>query len=229
MRAQKNISVNHGQDPFGVLVWDLPTRLFHWLLVLAVAGAVISGMLGGLAMIWHARAGIVVLALVVFRLAWGFAGNRQARFADFVAGPAAVIDYAKTLLSGKARPWLGHNPMGGWSILAMLAALLVQAGTGLFANDDIFLQGPLADRVGQAASTLLTRVHLLNRWVLVSLICLHLTAVAFYFIIKKENLIAPMLTGFKRWPEPVPEAGHPWRALPIALAAALVVYLLVRQ
>lgn len=222
------MSVHHGQDHYPVMVWDLPTRLFHWLLVLAVAGAVVSAMLGGLAMIWHARAGFAVLALVVFRLAWGFAGNRQARFSDFVAGPGAVLAYAKAMVNGKALAWLGHNPMGGWSILAMLAALLVQAGTGLFANDDIFIQGPLADRVSDATGILLSRIHLINRWILVSLIGLHLAAVAFYLTIKGENLITPMLTGCKRWHEAVPDAGHPWRALPIALAAALVVYFVAR-
>lgn len=226
MNHQHGGPSDSNQNP--VPVWDLPTRLFHWLLVLAVVGAVLTGLLGGLAMIWHARAGFVVLALVIFRLSWGFAGNRQARFVSFVKGPAAVIDHAKAMVRGKAHPWLGHNPMGGWSILAMLAALLVQAGTGLFANDDIFLQGPLAARVSEAASILLTRVHLLNRWVLAFLIGLHLAAVAFYLIIKGENLIVPMLTGRKRWPEPVMDDGRPWRALPIALAAALVVYFVAR-
>jgi len=210
-------------------VWDLPTRLFHWLLATWVAISFVTGSLGGNTMTWHLRSGFAILALLLFRLVWGFAGSRTSRFSDFVKGPSAVLRYAATLLCPDSPRFLGHNPMGGWSVMAMLLALLLQAVSGLFADDQIMTAGPLAGWVSGAVSEALTRLHRLNRWMLVGLVGLHLGAILFYLFIKGENLIKPMVTGRKPWTG----GGEvifcsPWRAVLAALAAALVVWFIVR-
>lgn len=216
--------------PKSVLVWDLPTRLFHWLLVILVIVSFVTGNIGGNAMQYHEWSGFTILFLLLFRLGWGFFGSRESRFATFVVGPAAVVRYAATLLRRDSRRYLGHNPLGGWSIIAMLLALGVQAGTGLFANDDIVTEGPLYDWVSKAVSDWLTRVHKLNQMVIIGLVSIHVLAVLFYFFYKRENLIKPMLTGVKQWEGPIPESptGRTWLAAPIAALAIIAVYFLVR-
>ena len=124
-----------------ILVWDLPVRLFHWLLVMLVIVSFVTGELGGTWMQIHLWSGYTILGLLLFRLAWGFIGGHHARFSSFVRGPNAVRRYARTLWDRSAPRHLGHNPLGGWSVLAMLLLLLFQVATGLFANDDIFTQG----------------------------------------------------------------------------------------
>lgn len=214
---------------FKVLVWDLPTRLFHWLLVGCTIVSVGTAKLAGLAMQYHEWCGVAILVLVLFRALWGVVGGRHARFISFVAGPRKVIAYARTLSGGGVERYLGHNPLGGWSILAMLAALGVQVGTGLFANDDIFTEGPLAHWVSKAASDYLTHIHHTNKFILIVLVSLHLAAVAFYHAVKKENLVTPMVTGYKRWPKAGSDTKDHWmRALLmmviIALAIGWVIY-----
>jgi len=121
-----------------VLVWDLPTRLFHWLLLICVILSFVTGIIGGNAMEYHLLSGYTILVLLIFRLAWGFVGSRTARFSSFVKGPATVLAHVATLLKKKTEdPYLGHNPLGGWSIVAMLLVMFVQVATGLFANPAI--------------------------------------------------------------------------------------------
>jgi cytochrome b len=213
-----------------VSVWDLPTRLFHWLLVILVIVSFVTGNIGGNAMQYHEWSGFTILTLLLFRLAWGFVGSRESRFATFVVGPAAVVRYAATLLRRDSQHYLGHNPLGGWSIIAMLLALWVQVGTGLFANDDIVTEGPLYHWVSKAMSDWLTRVHNLNKTVIIGLVSIHVLAVLFYFFYKRENLLKPMLTGVKQWRGPIPESstGRTWAAAPIAALAIVAVYILVR-
>ncbi|HZP94673.1 MAG TPA: cytochrome b/b6 domain-containing protein [Burkholderiales bacterium] len=212
-----------------VRVWDLPVRLFHWLLVALVISQIITASIGGNAMYYHERGGYTILALVLFRIAWGFLGSRHARFSDFVRGPAAVSAYAKNLLRGEAQPYAGHNPLGGWSVIAMLASLLLQASTGLFANDDVMLEGPLAKHVSKAVSDAVTRVHDVNAVVLLTLVCVHVAAVLYYLLARRENLIRPMLTGNKTWDGAPPAATRPalWRAAVLLLTAVGLVYLIV--
>ena len=212
------------------MVWDVPTRLFHWLLVIFVIFSYVTGNIGGNAMQYHEWSGFTILALLLFRLVWGFVGSRESRFMTFVRGPSAVVRYATTLLRSDSTHYRGHNPLGGWSIIALLFTLLVQAGTGLFANDDIVTEGPLFDWVSKAASDWLTRVHKLNQQVIIVLVCVHVLAVLFYFFYKHDNLVKPMITGVKQWSgaEPLPETGRIWMAVVIAGLAALAVYLLVR-
>ena len=211
-------------------MWDLPTRLFHWLLVALVAISFVTASIGGNAMRYHEWSGFTILALLLFRLVWGVIGSRESRFVNFVQGPSAVVRYATTLLGRDATPYLGHNPLGGWSIIAMLLTLFVQAATGLFANDDIITEGPLFDWVSKATSDWLTRVHNINQEVIIALVSIHVLAVLFYLFFKRENLIKPMIAGVKEWHGTGPQSatGRSWIAALIAAIAALAVYLLVR-
>jgi cytochrome b len=210
-----------------LLVWDLPTRLFHWLLLILVTVSFVTGYLGGLWMRYHVWSGCSILGLLVFRLVWGFVGGRYARFSAFVRGPATALRYARAMLRRESSRYPGHNPLGGWSVMAMLTVLLVQATTGLFATDDIFTKGPLYPWVSDATSHWLTHIHMLNQEVILLLVSLHVAAVLFYLIIKRENLIKPMLTGHKQWHgEDRASTDHfGWAAL-IAGIIAVGVYLL---
>ena len=174
-------------------IWDLPTRLFHWALAACVIGALVSINLGGNAVAWHFRFGYAILALLLFRLVWGFAGPRYARFSSFPPNPVAAWRYLRGQdpQAGAA----GHSPLGALSVFALLLALAVQVGTGLFANDAIMWDGPLKPLVSNATSDLLTRVHKLNRLVVIGLVLLHLAAIAFYAIVRRRNLVRPMITG----------------------------------
>lgn len=175
-----------------IRLWDLPTRLFHWLLVLAIAAAVLTGKIGGDLIEWHARSGLFILGLVVFRLVWGFIGSPTARFANFIRGPRAIKAYLRGEWQG-----VGHNPLGALSVLALLAFVAAQVGSGLFANDDITFQGPLAGLIGKEASDRARALHSLVFYGLLGIVALHLAAIAFYTRIKRENLLKPMLTGWK--------------------------------
>ena len=212
-----------------IRVWDIPTRLFHWALVGLVICSFITGKIGTSAMQYHEWSGVAILILVVFRLGWGLIGGRQSRFSDFVKGPAAVFRYASTLFDKDSKPHIGHNPLGGWSILAMLASLFIQAATGLFANDDILTEGPLYDLVSKQTSDWLTDVHHLNQNILALLVAIHLGAIMFHFVVKRENLIKPMITGFKTWDHELDSSwGSPQLALIltviIAIAAWVIIY-----
>jgi cytochrome b len=181
-------------------VWDWPVRLFHWSLAALALAALITAKLRGDAMVWHMRCGFAILALVLFRILWGFAGSYHARFGSFVRRPAHVVDYAKAVAGRDHPPSVGHNPVGGWSVVALLLVLLVQACTGLFANDDITTDGPLVKLVTKELSDTLTKLHHRNFWLLSGLIALHLGAVFYHLVVLKDNLIRPMLTGVKHLP-----------------------------
>jgi len=135
MEQTKHTHENTESPARSVRVWDLPTRLFHWLLVILVITSYVTGNIGGNAMQYHEWSGFAILALLMFRLVWGFVGSRESRFATFVYGPPAVISYARILLRRSSVHYLGHNPLGGWSIIALLFTLLVQAATGLFTSN----------------------------------------------------------------------------------------------
>jgi cytochrome b len=214
-------------------VWDLPTRLFHWALLLAVAASVVTGkfdsVLGPSTLEWHKRSGLAVLGLLLFRLGWGFAGGTHARFANFLRGPRAVIDYAKGLASGTAPEAAGHNPLGGWSVVAMLAALAVQAGAGLFlVQEDYGFEGPLAHFASRALSDRLGSIHKANFWFIAVLVAMHVAAIAFYAVAKRQDLVGAMVSGRKAL-GPGREAdesrgGGAIAATAIAIAAAAAVW-----
>lgn len=176
-----------------IRVWDLPIRLFHWCLLIGIVLSFVTVKIGGNAMEFHARVGYCVLALIVFRICWGLIGSHHARFINFIPSPKGLLNY----LSGKAKVSLGHNPLGALSVLALLFSIGLQAVTGLFANDDIAFEGPLAKHVSNETVALLTSIHHQNEKVLIVLIVVHLCAIFYYQKFKGENLIKPMLLGDK--------------------------------
>lgn len=181
-----------------VTVWDLPVRLFHWILVGLLSGAWLTAELGVDAMRYHKWIGYAVLVLVSFRIVWGFVGSYHARFRHFLRPPSAVWHYARTWRTGEHAGDLGHNPLGGWMVMALLALVLVQPVTGLFASDGFFVEGPLAEHVSPAMSTLATRLHHLNFTLLLFAVATHVAAILAYWLLRGENLIGPMLHGRKR-------------------------------
>ncbi|MEH6560395.1 MAG: cytochrome b/b6 domain-containing protein [Marinobacter sp.] len=200
-----------------ISLWDLPTRLFHWLLVLSVTGSLVSVNLGGTWMVWHERFGLTVIGLLSFRVVWGVVGSTHARFFEFVPAPASIAAYLKGEWQG-----LGHNPLGALSVIAMLGLLGFQAVTGLFATDAIAFDGPLYRAVSSSWNDTITSWHKLTEWFIYGLIGLHTASVVFYTFVKKDNLIAPMITGRKAVSEPAPyqREGGGWIALVVGLAVA---------
>jgi cytochrome b len=187
-------------DPIAVRVWDWPVRIVHWAMVLLLITLLTTAKIGGDAMEWHMRAGETMLALVLFRVIWGFTGSRYARFTSFVRGPRAVIAYARSIVGPPHEVHAGHNPLGGWMVIALLLALLAQTGTGLFTNDDVLTEGPLVRLITKDLSDTITGFHHRNAWIVIALATAHIGAVLFYLIALKENLIQPMLHGAKTLP-----------------------------
>jgi len=198
-----------------IRLWDLPTRMFHWSLVLSVAAALVSGQIGGNFIEWHGKIGLVIVGLVVFRLAWGVLGSTYARFAQFFPTPAKV----KAYLGGQWRG-VGHNPLGAFSVLGLLGLLGFQVASGLFANDDITFYGPLFDLVSKDLSNKLTGLHHLASNLIYALIALHIAAIVYYVRVKKDNLVKPMVTGWKVTDQGESAKGGGFLALIVALAIA---------
>ncbi|MBN9406788.1 MAG: cytochrome b/b6 domain-containing protein [Burkholderiales bacterium] len=213
-----------------VRIWDLPTRLFHWVLALAVVLLVISAKVGGDAMHLHMRLGYLVFALLLFRLVWGVLGGHWSRFARFVPTPARLRAYLRG--SPEASLHAGHNPLGALSVLAMLAVLSLQVASGLFADDEIAYSGPLTARASHAFVKLATRWHTGPGQALVlALVALHVAAIAWYWR-RGQNLVRPMLSGDKSLTQAVPAsrdgAGTRAVAVLVLAAAAAVVYAVVQ-
>ncbi|MDP5240204.1 cytochrome b/b6 domain-containing protein [Uliginosibacterium sp. 31-16] len=218
-----------------IKIWDLPLRFFHWALLACVLGAIVSVNLAdqlGDAMEWHKRFGFGVLTLLIFRLLWGFIGGRHARFASFVRSPGVIIDYLRHMKDHKG-PSIGHNPLGALSVLAMLAVLLFQAGSGLFITDEIMMEGPLFKHISEGTAHLLGELHEANAGILITLIGLHLAAIVFYRLVKRDNLIPPMITGNKDVPAetliPETRGGSIWLGLLAFMLSAAAVWVLVTQ
>jgi len=213
-----------------IRIWDFPTRLFHWALAVCVIGAYVSVKLGGLYMDWHVRFGLATLGLIVFRLIWGLIGPHYARFATFVRGPGAIKRY----LQGAATS-AGHNPLGALSVIAMLALLGFQAVSGLFVSDDIMTQGPLYGRFDESLSSWFSAWHHRNEWIIVGLVALHMLAIVWYVVIRRQRLVGAMITGKAR-PQDVPP-GTPatedgpmiWLRAAIIAAAATALVLWIRS
>ena len=188
-----------------VRVWDLPTRIFHWALVVFIICLAVSGLIGGAAMVWHFRFGYAVLSLLLFRIVWGLVGGRWSRFANFIHAPSTVLRY----LRGQHRPGehldVGHNPLGALSVFALLALLAAQVGTGLFADDEISNTGPLIKFVSGATSSLLTSWHkTFGQGIILTLVVLHVAAIVMYRVRQGRDLVRPMLVGDKLLPPGVP-------------------------
>ncbi|MFS2138377.1 cytochrome b/b6 domain-containing protein [Duganella sp. Dugasp56] len=201
-----------------ILVWDLPTRIFHWSLVLAVTVAIVSGEIGGDWMEIHGKAGLAILGLVTFRLVWGFAGSTHARFVNFAPTAGKLRAYLRGRWKGQ-----GHNPLGALSVFALLGLLAVQATTGLFGNDEISFTGPLFALVEEGLANRLTGLHKQLAYVLLGVLALHIVAILVYLVLKKDNLVKPMVTGFKEVRVGASATKGSGAALVLALAAAAAV------
>lgn len=209
------------EAPSTVRVWDLPTRVFHWLLAATVAGSLITAWFD--AMAWHFRFGLMALSLLAFRLVWGFVGGRWSRFASFVYAPGTLLRY----LRGRSRPDegldVGHTPTGALSVFALLLILLVQVGTGLVADDEIAHIGPLNRFVtGDTASSATSWHKSVGQYVVLALLALHILAIVWYRVKKRVDLVTPMLNGDKPLPPATPASadGTAQRVLALVVLAA---------
>jgi len=192
-----------GDAPRVVLVWDGPTRLFHWLISPLMAAAYVTWRLNW--MDWHAWVGEALLALLIFRLLWGFVGSESARFSTFLVSPRAVMRYLATIMRREPDNQAGHNPAGGWMVLLMLVLLLGETLSGLYVANDVADVGPLTDLTPAPIANAITHLHLLLWDALLVAASLHILAILFYAWAKGHNLVLPMLTGRKNLPESVPQ------------------------
>jgi len=187
---------------FKVRIWDLPTRLFHWALALCVVALVITGNMGGEVMVWHFRFGYSVMALLIFRLLWGFAGGHWSRWSALRLCPSAMLAY---LRRPSTQPQPGHSPLGSWSTLALLVMVLLQVATGLVSDDEIATAGPFVPWVSSSVSALATHWHTeTGKLVLLLLVAVHIAAIWFYRRFKKQHLTRTMVTGDQDFSQPSP-------------------------
>jgi cytochrome b len=201
-----------------VQVWDGFVRFTHWAILALVAISFATAKTHR--MEWHMLCGYAALTLLIFRIAWGFVGSENARFRAFLGSPAAAFRQLGKL--GRAEPdrEVSHNPAGGWMVVILLALLLTQAITGLFAFDQVFTRGPLANRAPEWVVDLATSVHLRNFYILLGAIVIHVIAIAIYRVSKGQDLLVPMVVGSKRLPEDVEPPRHASPKLGLALLAA---------
>lgn len=213
-----------------VRIWDLPTRLFHSLLALCFAGLIITGNIGGNAMLWHFRLGYAVFGLLLFRLLWGFVGGHWSRWSQLPLG----LHHVRRHLQGPsgAPHGAGHNPLGSWSVVAMLFFLSLQVGTGLFSDDEIANMGPLSNLAPSSWVGLATSWH--KHWgklILILLVSLHLLAIAWYTWHRRQALVSAMWHGDKQLDHPLPasrdQSGTRWLAAAVLCVAALMVALVI--
>jgi len=215
-----------------VRVWDLPTRLFHWVLAACVIFSVVSAQIGGNAMPWHFRSGYVVFTLLAFRLLWGLIGGHWSRFASFVYAPSTIMRYLRGQHRAGEHLDVGHNPLGAFSVFGLLALLALQVATGLFADDEIANTGPLIKFVSGSTSLALTKWHkLFGQWLIIALVVLHVGAIVYYRTRKKVDLIGPMIHGDKALAGDVPAALDSGRTrllalVLVALCAGLVTWVI---
>ncbi|OYQ33569.1 hypothetical protein CHU95_14385 [Niveispirillum lacus] len=211
-----------------ILVWDLPTRLFHWLLVICIGGSWISAEFN--AFDWHLRFGYATLGLVLFRILWGLVGSETARFTSFVRGPKAIWHHIAELRQpGRLSPHVGHNALGALAVLGLLSVVGVQAVSGLFTSDGILTDGPLVDRVSGATASLMRTIHMNNFDILLALAGLHIAAILAYALFKRLDLVRPMVTGRAPLPGniPAPRIVSLVRALLVTALSGAAIWALV--
>jgi cytochrome b len=206
-------------------IWDLPIRLFHWTLVVLILASWLTERMNWMRL--HVWSGLAILALLLFRIVWGFIGSDSARFAGFLQSPVEAIRHLLHLHRREPDTETGHNAAGGWMVIVMLALLLVQVGTGLGANDDVLTEGPLAPMAGKERSDWLTHIHGVNFTLIEIVVALHVLAIIAYRVLKGHNLLMPMITGKKRLPGATraPRMMHPLLALAVFALSVLAVVL----
>jgi cytochrome b len=206
-------------------VWDLPVRLFHWAIVLLILAAWVTQYANRMDL--HMWIGECILALLLFRVVWGFIGSDTARFTRFLRSPVAAVRHLAHLRRREPDREIGHNAAGGWMVLVMLVLIGVQTGTGLFSNDDGDTEGPLMHLVSKEQSDWLSHIHHLNFIAIEVAIALHVLAIIAYAVLKRQNLVRPMVTGTKLMPvgAAAPRLVRPvWAAVTLALAVGVVVW-----
>ena len=202
-------------EQFSVKVWDLPTRVFHWSLLLAVFGLFYSVWVAE-DMVLHSRFGYAVLALCLFRLVWGVVGGHWSRFASFVPSWRQTRAYLSSSPPLAAQP--GHNPLGAWSVYAFLLLLLLQVASGLGSDDDVLFSGPLTPLLSSEWVSWFTLYHAeVGKTVLLLLILVHIAAVFFYTLVKRQALIQTMWHGVRQWPVAAKPSIDNWRSRLLAL------------
>jgi cytochrome b len=198
--TENHIENNTEHTPKTIKVWDLPVRIFHWSLVVLFIAAYVTNSLGSDYFVYHLWSGYALIILVSFRIVWGLVGTYHARFNHFVKNPVATAKYALSVFKKKDKHYLGHNPLGAVMVVVLLIAILVQAITGLFTNDEIFNVGPLYAYINDELSLQLTSLHRqLFYWIL-GAIALHIIAVIAHVIFKRDNIIRAMFSGNKNLP-----------------------------
>lgn len=209
-------------------IWDLPIRLFHWVLVCLIGFSWITYKQGW--MDWHVISGYTILSLLLFRVVWGFIGSDTARFTFFLKSPLEALRHLSHLHRREPDTEIGHNAAGGWMVLVMLGLLFAQAITGLGSNDDISVEGPLATRLGKDLSDQVTSLHRLGSNLILAVIGMHILAIVTYAALKRHNLVRPMITGKKRLPGATraPRMASPVLAAGVYIVAAAVVFAFVR-
>ncbi|HEY6135998.1 MAG TPA: cytochrome b/b6 domain-containing protein [Rubrivivax sp.] len=223
MRAAQSPAPSGAPGAAPARVWDLPTRLFHWVLAATVLCSVVSAKIGGNAMVWHFRFGYVVFTLLAFRVIWGLVGGHWSRFSSFLHAPSALLRYVRGEHGPDEHLEVGHSPTGALSVFALLALLALQVATGLIADDEIASRGPLNRLVSGETASQATGWH--ESWgqnLILAVIALHIAAIVYYLVRKNQNLIGPMIHGDKHLPPsaPVSADGGGRRLLALALLAA---------
>ncbi len=210
-----------------ILVWDFPIRFFHWSLVILIASLFYTGFAGE--MIWHFRLAYIALTLIFFRIFWGFFGSSYARFNNFLFPPLEILNYLKNIFNPQTKKhYLGHNPLGGLSVIVLLSLILVQGISGLFTTDDIASEGALYSLVSSKTGAFFTKLHKTNFKLIIAMVAIHISAIFFYLFYKKENLIKPILSGYKILSEtPHVKSTKLWVALLFLLISSVLVAMIV--
>jgi cytochrome b len=205
------------------LVWDLPIRIFHWLLVMLILSQWLTAEILEDAINWHVIGGYILLGLVFFRLLWGFIGTHYALFKNFLYPPKTIINYAASLPNRKSTAYAGHNPIGGLVVLLLLVLLLLMVISGLFMDDEIFTSGPYFGMASEYWQKMMSKIHHTAFDILSIVIALHIVAIIFYRLYKGQKLVSAMWHGYKN----IEETGIKSQRIVIAIITAIIVGLAV--
>jgi cytochrome b len=230
MSGVRRPRVRQTQLRLSMRVWDLPTRLFHWVVVLLIACSYVTVKTDHLG--WHFLSGYALAALLLFRLAWGFVGSETSRFSQFLRSPIAGLKHLGGFFGPRAPDdQVGHNAAGGWMVLLLLADMAAQVGLGLFSHEDYGAEGPFAHLVSTETSSRITGLHAANFNVLLGLMALHVVVIVLYAVVKRHDLVRPMVTGRKRLPGATrqPRMASSLLAFMLVLLAAAVVWVAVTR